>query len=505
MKKHEFFSSRWGLLLAALGMCVGTGNIWRFPRMAAQHGGGTFVLAWMIFLFTWSIPLLIVEFTLGKDTRLGAIGAVARTAGRRYAWMGGFVVVCSSAIMFYYSVVTGWCFKYFILAATGRLSGLDHAGAARCFGAFTSSLQPVLFHLAAMVLVCFIVYQGVVAGIERASKVIVPALFVLLAVAAVRAALLPNAVEGLKFLFKPDLRALGDHKVWLQALTQSAWSTGAGWGLLLTYAIYAKPDHGPVRDSFLAGLGNNAASLLAAVAIFSTIFAVSPGNLSRIAAAGNTGFAFEWMPELFNRVPAGRLFASAFFLALSFAAISSLISMVEMASRAVMDFGLGRRPAICIVGGLAFLLGFPSAISMGFFENQDWAWGIGLMLSGLFVAFAAIKYGVRRFHKEKVNVIAGDWRVGRWFEIVIMWVVPVEFAAMVGWWFSKSIAGGEAWWNPFGKYTVGTCLFQWGIAAAVLLLLNKRAAARLDRLSRIAAEPGGDTRPRPKEGEAPCD
>ena len=119
-RNPEVFTSRWALLMAALGMAVGTGNIWRFPRVAAQNGGGAFLIPWILALFLWSIPLLMVEFGLGKTSRRGTVGAFARVAGVRHAWMGGFVGFCTLAILFYYSVVAGWCLRYFLAAAAGR-------------------------------------------------------------------------------------------------------------------------------------------------------------------------------------------------------------------------------------------------------------------------------------------------------------------------------------------------------------------------------------------------
>ena len=117
----EQFSSRWGLILATLGMAVGTGNIWRFPRVAASNGGGSFLVAWVVFLLLWSIPLMIVEFSFGKRTRRGTVGAFLRMGGKGMAWMGAWVALCATAIMFYYAVVTGWCFRYLAAALTGSL------------------------------------------------------------------------------------------------------------------------------------------------------------------------------------------------------------------------------------------------------------------------------------------------------------------------------------------------------------------------------------------------
>ncbi|MFQ5766429.1 MAG: sodium-dependent transporter, partial [Acidobacteriota bacterium] len=194
----EVFSSRWSLILAALGMAVGTGNIWRFPRVAAQYGGGAFIIAWILSLFVWSIPLLMVEFALGKKTRKGPIGAFVGLLGPRFAWMGGFVALCTLAILSYYSVVTGWCIRYFLQSATGRLA----ADAETSWKAFTGagSWWPVLYHAAALGIGGWIIHRGVVKGIEKANKILIPSLFLLLMAAALRAVTLDGAGQGLEFL-----------------------------------------------------------------------------------------------------------------------------------------------------------------------------------------------------------------------------------------------------------------------------------------------------------------
>ncbi|MCK4549767.1 MAG: sodium-dependent transporter, partial [Candidatus Krumholzibacteria bacterium] len=248
----ETFTSRWSLLLAALGMAVGTGNIWRFPRVIAQNGGAPFLIPWIIFLFLWSIPLLMIEFGIGKKTRMGTIGAFG-SMNRRHTWMGGFVGFCTLAITFYYCVVTGWCFRYTFASLVDIVSGWSGSDGCLPGGGLwgsertsfwtsfnASGWQPVLFHLIGVLAGSYIIYRGVVNGIERANRILLPALFLLLIVAVVRAVSLPGASAGLEFLFGMRWGALLDYRIWLQGLTQSAWSTGAGWGLILTYAVYMR-------------------------------------------------------------------------------------------------------------------------------------------------------------------------------------------------------------------------------------------------------------------------
>ncbi|MCH7974191.1 MAG: hypothetical protein IH949_09945 [Bacteroidetes bacterium] len=178
MKEKEYFSSRWALIIATIGIAVGTGNIWRFSRVVAQNGGGSFLIPWVIFLFTWSIPLIIAEFALGKSTRFGPVGALVKTAGNKFGWMGAFVVFVSTAIMFYYSVVTGWCLRYFFSAVSGNLFNITDQLA--YWNEFSSGYQPLLFHFISMLIVGIIIYKGVTKGIEKVTKFLVPTLIIIL-------------------------------------------------------------------------------------------------------------------------------------------------------------------------------------------------------------------------------------------------------------------------------------------------------------------------------------
>ena len=477
MRKKELFASRWGIIFAGLGMAVGTGNIWRFPRIVAQQGGGAFLIPWIIFLFLWSIPLLIIEISIGKKTRLGVIGSFGEIIGKNSAWMGTFVTFVTTAIMFYYSVVTGWCIKYFLATCFQDLIKKDPL---EFWRSFTSSWEPVLFHFAALGIGAFIIYSGVVKGIERANKILIPSLFILLVIACVRALTLPSAFQGLNFLFSPNLARLADYEVWLNALSQSAWSTGAGWGLMLTYAVYSHKKENPVLTSTTLGFGNNLASLLAAVAIIPTVFSFfsaqdfSHQKVLEVMKAENQGLTFIWIPNLFSKIPGGSFFLALFFLALSFAAFSSLISMIELDTRILMDAGLSRKKAVTLVGVCGFFLGLPSAISMGFFTNQDWVWGLGLMVSGFFFTIAVLKFGPKNFRLKIISSPDNKIKLGKWFDILVTFFLPLQFLVMLGWWFWKSYSGDpHNSFNIFSSLSIGTVLFQWIIALGVFILLNK--------------------------------
>jgi NSS family neurotransmitter:Na+ symporter len=484
MKQEEFFSSRWSLIIATIGIAVGTGNIWRFPRVVAQNGGGSFLIPWVIFLLVWSVPLIIAEFAIGKSTRMGPIGAISKTAGKKFTWMGAFIVLVSTAIMFYYSVVTGWCLKYTISSVTGDIFSTNKHFI--YWENFSSSLQPLICHFISMAAVSFIVYKGVTRGIEKVTKLLVPSLLIILIILFVRAVTLPNAFEGIKYFFTPDIHKILDYKIWLNALTQNAWDTGAGWGLILTYAVYMQQKEDISLNAALIGFGNNSVSLIAGIIIFSTVFALSSNDaIAQVSQSGpaNTGLTFIYLPLLFSKLSSNLsvniFFASIFFIALFFAAFTSLISMVELAARTLIDFGIKRRNGIFIVAIIGFIFGIPSALSMDFFTNQDWVWGVGLILSGAFISFSIIKFGLNKFRTEIINGFGSDVKIGRWYNFAVGILIPVQVVILILWWLISSVSWDPEWWNPFHILNAGTIIFQWGIVLIILILLNKMMAGQL--------------------------
>jgi NSS family neurotransmitter:Na+ symporter len=480
MENTERFSSRWALLFAAMAMAIGAGNIWRFPRLAGQYGGA-FLIPWMIFLVLWSIPLLMVEFSLGRQTRKGVIGSFMIFMGPRYTWMGGFVAVCTMAIMFYYSVVTGWAFRYFLVAISGKMAGIHHQD---YWNSFISGYQPIIFHLLALSLGSLVIYQGITRGLERANRILLPSLLLMLLIGIVRSLTLPNATVGLNYFFGIRLEYLADYRVWLEGLSQSAWSTGAGWGLILTYSVYMREKEDIVLNSFITGFGNNSASILAGLAIIPAIFSLAPSLADAEAAlrAGNDGLSFIVIPQLFSKMPASSFFSSVFFLGLFFAALSSLISMLELSTRILMDFGLSRHRALPYVTLITAVLGLPSAIYYKFFQNQDWVWGLGLIISGTFFAIGVIRFGVNKFRKQYINVIEGDMRTGIWFNYVLKYLIPLEALLLIFWWFFQSIGWNPlGWYNPFRTDSLGTCIFQWILVIIILLGLNRIIVGKMEQ------------------------
>lgn len=485
---NNFFSSRLGLILSVLGIAVGTGNIWRFPRIAAQNGGdegaGAFLIAWVCCLFLFSIPLIIAEYGIGRNGRQGVIGSFVKLVGKKFAWMGSFIGFVATAIMFYYSVVAGWCLYYLIESITTALPENMQQAEAVWYG-FQGSALPSLFHALMMGLGGFIVVKGI-SSIERINKILIPSLLLVVIISLVRAVMLPGSLQGIEYLFTPDWSTLSQPSIWLEALTQNAWDTGAAWGLILTYAAYMRTKDDITISAFQTGIGNNIVSLLAAATIFSTVFGTLGSTMNnaeileimKSSGPASTGLTFMWMPQLFNEMPGGQIFAILFFLGLTFAAFSSLISMIELASRVFVDMGITRKKAaigVCIAG---FALGMPSAISTDILANQDFVWGVGLLVSGAFMSFAIIKYGPGKFRDEVVNNEERTYTLGRWWEIIIKYVVPVEVISLLIWWMylSATAYAPDTWYNPLSLYSVATVLVQWGVAMGLFIFYNRNIA-----------------------------
>jgi len=484
-QQKEEWTSRLAIIIAAVSMAVGTGNIWRFPRVAAEWGGGAFLIAVTVALLIWAVPLLMCEFLMGSRSRLGNIGAFRDFMGRKNTWAGGFMVVVTLGIMFYYSVVAGWCIRYFVVAATGGLVPDGEVAGAATFGqqnweAFIANpVETIGYHAVAVIFTTMVVFQGIRGGLERVLKVFLVALLVILLVLALRAVLLPGSAAGLRFLFVPEWAQLLNARVWLEAFTQVAWSTGAGWGLLMVYAVYARKDEDIAVNSGIIAFSDVLVGFFAAGLVLATLFAVAPTPefADEALASGNYGLTFIYIVDLIATMPGAWIISPLFFLALALAGVSSFIAMFELGTTNLMNFGLQRRNAALVIGVVAFLLGIPSALSIDFLGNQDWVWGVGLLISGLLTALAILKYGVARARRE-INETS-DLPVGAWWTLCIRFI-PVVFLVLFSWWVYQSIRDNPGtWWNPLETFSTGTMALQWGLVLVLLLALNRFLADRV--------------------------
>jgi neurotransmitter:Na+ symporter, NSS family len=483
------FSSRFGLILSAIGVAVGTGNIWRFPRIAAQNAGeggsgaGAFLIAWVVFLFMWSIPLIIAEYAIGKKYRGGVVKSFIGGLGKKLTWVGSFVAFVPCAITFFYTVVVGWCIYYFVYVLFNPLP-VSYEASLAIWESYQGSYLPIVTFIAAIGFGALAIWKGI-GSIEKVNKILIPSLLFIVLISVIRAVTLPGAEIGLGYLFRADLSQLGNPKVWLDALTQNAWDTGAGWGLFLTYAAYMKSEHGTVRNAFITGIGNNTVSILSGIMIFGTVFAIlrtdmgmsDPEILEVMKTSGpaSTGLTFIWMPQLFQRMFGGGILAILFFLGLTFAGFTSLIAQLELPTRVFVDTGLKRKTAILMVCLMTFIFGLPSARNLHFLSNQDFVWGVALMISGALIAFLIIKQGTENIRTE-INSVATDSSVGRWWSMIMKYFIPIAALVLLVWWLAQSFVPGE-WYNPFSEFSFMSCIFQWSIVAILLIIFNKKIAS----------------------------
>jgi NSS family neurotransmitter:Na+ symporter len=315
-------------------------------------------------------------------------------------------------------------------------------------------------------------------------------------------------------MFTVDWANLSNARLWVEALTQNAWDTGAGWGLVLCYAVYLRQYEDTALNAFVLPVANNMISLLAGIMVFCTVFSVVPTLASNLATQpasleaypelaeavangqalstdliqetifnqSNEGLTFIWMPQLFASIPFAPFFMVLFFLSLSFAAFTSMMAQVEVITRTLVDAGINRKKAIGWVGIGVFILGFPSAISLRVLRNQDWVWGVALILAGLFFAIAVIKNGVDRFRKEELNHENSDLQIPKWWNLIIYWLVPIEAMVLIVWFLLEAKAQDPAaWLQPFKEYNVGTVLFQFALVLVVLISANRWIVRRNTR------------------------
>ena len=507
------FNGRMGLIFASIGAAIGTGNIWRFPRMVGANGGGTFLVPWLFFLFIWSIPLVIAEYAMGKRSRTGTIGTFRIFAGKKFAWMGLWTAWISTAIGFYYAVVSGWTIKYFQLGITGALNGED-VDTTEVWNAFLQNPgQVIFFQFLVIVLTLAAIWKGAKA-IEKVNFYLMISLFALLVLTLFLSLWMDfsdGTLDGALFMFTVDFDMLMEPEVWINGLSQSAWSCSAGMGMCITYAVYMSKDEDTVLNAFTMGLANNSISIIAGLAVLSAIFAVNPDPLATVTG-GSSAITFLALPEVFALAPfapIGPLFMMAgFFLALSFAAMTSMISTVELCVRNFVDHGYERGKSVALTGVALFLFGLPSAVmwvkldSNGvafpeFLEVQDHIWGYGLMFSGLFIAFSIWKYGYYRwksgveagvapsgfkgylgfgvsaFRDDFINTGDNDMHVGRWWDLLMYLAFPILFTVLMLSYFSDMIANTPNVWDPSNPKGLSIIFLFWGVVATLFIFFNK--------------------------------
>ena len=363
------FGSKLGVILATAGSAVGLCNVWRFPYMTGQNGGAVFILVYLCCVLLLGIPCMINEFVIGRHARSNTARAYAKLSGGKPWWIVGWLgVITGFLITGYYAVVAGWCLQYIYASAVGHLSGTpDYVRS--YFSAFsTDAVKPVLWTVAFLAATHLVIVRGVRKGIERSSKLMMPALFVLLLVIVACSCLLPGAGEGVAYLFHPDFSKLGAD-VFLGALGQSFYSLSIAMGCICTYASYFSRHTDLGRSAVQVSAVDSAVAILAGLMIFPAAFSVG------ISPDSGPSLIFITLPNVFNQafgaVPwMGHAISLLFYALLALAALTSLISLHEVSTAFFHEeLHITRRTAAAIVTVSCSVIGALCSLSLGHFEG----------------------------------------------------------------------------------------------------------------------------------------
>ncbi len=364
---REQWGSQTGFVLATIGAAVGLGNIWRFAYIAGENGGAVFLLIYLLFVLLIGLPLMIAELALGRRGGGDAVAAfeIDRT-GSPWRLAGWVSVVGAALILSYYAVIAGWALKYFLGAATGDLWQAAEGGFGGYFDRFIAgSVEPVLWQGVMLALAAAVVAGGVKKGIERINLWLMPVLAVIVIGLAGYALTLPGSAKGVHFLFAPDWSVLARPEMYLNALGQAFFSLGIGMAVFSTYGSYVGRNSRLPRSAVAVALGDTAFALVAGLAIFPAVFA-----LGGDPAAGPR-LAFITFPQVLLAMPGGTWIGIVFFLLLTAAALTSMISLLEVPVSVACDrLGAMRSRAALTVTLIIFLIGIPSALSYGLLA--DW-------------------------------------------------------------------------------------------------------------------------------------
>lgn len=359
------FGSKIGVILATAGSAVGLGNVWRFPYMTGQNGGAVFIMIYVACVFVLGIPCMMNEFIIGRNSASNTARAYRKLAGGTpWALIGYFGVLTGLIITGYYAVVSGWCFQYIYASAVGHLKG-DPQFFADYFTAFEQDpLRPVFWAVLFLLVTHFVIVRGVRNGIEKASKMLMPALFLLLVILVVAACMLPNAWSGVEFLFKPDFSKV-TKDVFLGALGQSFYSLSIGMGCLCTFASYFSRDTNLTRSAVQISVLDTLIAILAGLIIFPAAFSVG------VSPDSGPSLIFITLPNVFMQafasMPAvGYVVALAFYALLSLAALTSLISLHEVSTAFVVEeLRVSRTKAATIVTVACCAIAAMCSLSLG--------------------------------------------------------------------------------------------------------------------------------------------
>lgn len=358
---RDSFGSRFGALVAMAGSAVGLGNLWRFPYLVGENGGAAFIIVYILLSFLICLPIFVSEFVIGRRSQKNAYAAFRDlSGGSEWRWIGLFTVIVPLIVLSYYSVIGGWSVEYLLKSLSFSFSDASRITMNTMFTDFVSSTwAPLATHTVFLLFTTLIVIVGIKDGIEKFSKVMMPLLFIIVVAIAIYSLMLPGASAGVDYLFRPDFSKI-DAKACASALGQAFFSLSLGFGTIMTYASYVSKKENILTQSAATAISDLMFALIAGVAIMPAVFAFG------IDPQAGPGLVFETLPYIFGQMPAGGLIAILFFAALLVAALTSSISMLEVAVAYLVEEKKFSRVWACItLFVICWIVGALCSLSFG--------------------------------------------------------------------------------------------------------------------------------------------
>lgn len=484
MEKREQWGTRAGFVLAAIGSAVGLGNIWRYPYIAYENGGGAFLIPYIFALLTAGIAILVLEFTIGHRMQ-GSAPLSFRKLSRKWEWLGWWQTAIAFFILTYYIVIVGWAisFTYYSFGSQwgndtkefmlGQyLKFADVSGNIWKIGGLNWTVLGVVAF--AWLFTYVILSLGIRKGIEKANKILLPLLAVLLIVITIRAITLPGAEIGLNSLLEPKWSAMKNPQVWINAYGQIFFSLSIAFGIMITYSSYLPKRSDLTNNAFITAFANSSVEFIAALAVFGALgfLAMSQGVPVDGVVESGIVLAFVVFPQIINQLPAlNDLFGISFFGTLAIAGITSVISIAEVCIAAVREkFNLTRQKAVNYVCGLGFLVSliYTTHAGLGYLDIVDrFINTYSIVLAGLVEIILLGWFFKLKTQREYANRLS-DIKLGSWWEICLKWITPIILGAMSLYNFYE-----ELFVSPYGggDYTTGQLIaFGWSVALAALIL-----------------------------------
>lgn len=417
------FGGKLSVILVAAGSAIGLGALWRFPYIAGKHGGAAFLLVFLLSVLVVGIPAMLAEFAVGRRTRKNAVGAF-RTLSKRWSWLGYSGVLGALLISGYYYLIAGWSLEYFVSSVTGGMFSSDLSFKEQ-FASFQSSWRPLLYGVIFILMTHFIVARGVERGIEKASKIMMPMLLVILVVMAVRVAFMPGASEGYKFFLSCDFSEAFKTDTIMMAIGQAFFSLSVGMGCMVTYASYFKKDNNLVSTSLNVSILTLFVSILAGLVIFPAVFSAG------LEPTEGPSLVFVTLPEIFKGMPLAPLWSAIFFLLVILASLTSTISFHEvLTAYTAEEFKISRKSGATITTVVSILLSavtFYKLFGVDFLELFDNITANMLMpLGAMFTCIFVMWFMKKEFMKDELtNKGLANRRVSSLILFMLRFITPL--------------------------------------------------------------------------------